>query len=179
MGISRNFSAAAKPASFAVLALLAVSACHRETPQEQAQRSAHDAALIEQAQHERPPLQPLKPEPVSFAELSRQNVTLPLPHDMPRPQPGEGCTFSVNGTPILSAVPQFGLARIAGRLEILAADSGSDTIKGGLQRKYAGGEHALELIPPGSDGGDWRLLIRDRFDRVAYSASGVLACAAK
>ncbi len=172
MKISRNCSAGV---SLLVCASLALAACHHPSPQQQAAKDEHDLAQIHQAEHERPPVVPVQPEPVSFAELSRPDLTLPLPDGAKVPKPGEGCTFSVHGTTLLVIVPKFGLARFSGRVEVFGADSGSPAIKGGIHVKYSGSEHALELD---QTGGSVRIIIRDKFDRPAYAARGDLSCPA-
>jgi hypothetical protein len=172
MKILRNCSAAGKLLAGASLAL---GACHHTSPQQQAVNDDHDIALVKQAQRQKPPVVPVQPEPVSFAELSNHNDSIPLPDGAKVPRPGEGCTFSVHGTTLLVIVPKFGLARFSGRIEVFGADSGSPTIKGGLHVKYSGSEHALELD---QSGGSVRIVIRDKFDRPAYAALGDLACPA-
>jgi hypothetical protein len=172
MKISRNCSAAGKLLAGASLAL---AGCHHASPQQQAVKDDHDIALVKQAQHERPPVVPVQPEPVRFADLSNRTDSIPLPDGAKVPRPGEGCTFSVHGTTLLVIVPKFGLARFSGRIEVFGADSGSPTIKGGLHVKYSGSEHALELDKAGSS---VRIIIRDKFDRPAYAARGDLTCPA-
>ena len=167
------------------LALIAacLTACQRAAPQDQA-RGARDVAMVEAAQRIRPPAVPLAPQPVDFAVLDTPGSLLRLPPDVPKPAPGEGCGFIPAGGaaqgPLFVAVPAVGLLKLDGRVTMLAADSGSRRLTGGLHRTYASGGFALQLTEgdPAAQRGDRKasLTIRDPYARIVYFSAGTLSC---
>lgn len=115
--------------------LFLLAACEQTiTPEEQARRDAHDIALVEGAQRRLPPPIPLVPQ-----ALARQAL------------PEGRCTFAdpahAAGRPIAITGPTRMAMRLTGRIEVLAADTGSSRLPGGTWSRYAGKRYALKLEP--------------------------------
>jgi hypothetical protein len=157
------------------LAALSIAGCHRPSPAEQAAQAARDVAQVEAVQHIHPPVQPIQPQPIDprvrdLIELTRA-----------------GCDFRPDGgrqqNPVLVAGRYKAVLLVDGRPIVLAADSGSGELRAGVRRKYTGRTHWAELAAePGAQPseGAWpgRLVIRDRWDRVVFAASGLFDCRA-
>jgi hypothetical protein len=160
-----------------IFAALALAACHHAAPQEQSAKDERAVAMVERAQHALPPMERIRPEPVSFADLRRPGVSVSAPHDAPMPAPGAGCHFREreDGPALLAATSEFALARFDGQFEIFAADSGGPMLSGGLRRDYSSGAHSI-LLDEAPDGPATTMTIRDRFDRPIYTATGEWRC---
>lgn len=150
----------AKPISCLTLALLA-AACHRPTPAERAAQDARDVAAVEAAQTVKPPVQPLRPGPVSPAVRKLFHLT------------DAGCEFrtAAGAEPVLVAGRAKAVLSIGGEPAILAADSGSAELVAGARVRYAGRTHWAQLARAPD-----RLTIRDRYERIVYQAAGTLTC---
>ena len=161
-------------APITVLVLLALTACNRSDPQPKASQDARDIAMVAKAQRQRPPVQPIAPEPVSFADLIAPGISIRIPAEARGWRSGKGCHFLAGEQSVLVAAADFALMRVGGALELFASDHGSPTLPGGAHRDYTSGIHTLQLIS-GEGGGD-ALTVRDRFGRPVYTATGSLRC---
>ena len=153
-----------------------LAACHGPTPTPRATTAEQDIAMVEQAQHSQPPVQPITPQPVSFADADVPGRDVHLPHSVAKPHAGEGCSFLAAGqrAPTFVAVPQFGLVRHDGEWETFASDSGAERVSGNLPIRYSSGRHTLQLVD-GAAGPD-TLIIADKYGRVVYKSAGELRC---
>lgn len=151
------------PRSTALALALLAPACGGVTPQEKAVDDARAVAHVEAVQTIKPPIQPLRPEPVSPAVRRIFNL-------------GEaGCEFRSDprqgAQPVLVAGTIKAVMRIDREPAIFAADSGSPELESGVREKYVGRTHWAQLArAPAS------LTIRDRFERIVYRAAGTLRC---
>jgi hypothetical protein len=146
-----------------LVAILLLPACHRETPEESAAQDARDIAFVEASQKVHPPVQRLDLEPVSGAVRKIFNLS------------PAGCDFRPEGHAGADAVLIAGRFKAVLRIHddpmVLAADSGSAQLAPSAYGKYVGRTHWAEL----SRAPDM-LTIRDRWDRIVYSAQGTLDC---
>ncbi len=158
---------------------LASSACHGPSPAPRATSAEQDIALVERVEHQPAPLQPIRPEPVSFADANVPGREIIVPHSIARPRGGDGCGFFATGAPraaVLVAVPQFGLVKHDGEWETFASDSGSNRVSGNLPIRYSSAKHTLQLADLQS--GPDKLTIRDKYGRIVYASDGELRCKA-
>ncbi|MEO6092335.1 MAG: hypothetical protein ABIT04_10375 [Novosphingobium sp.] len=168
------------------LALVAagLASCQRASPEVQTQAAARDVAMVEAAQRIKPPAVPLEPQPISFAVLDTPGSLLHLPPDVPKPTPGDECGFvPAGGTAeeaVFVAVPSVGLLKLGGRVAMLAADSGSRRLAGGLHRTYASGGNVLQLTEGDATAQPSTrkasLTIRDPYARIVYFSAGMVRC---
>lgn len=137
---------------------------------EKARREARDVAFVEAAQKRRPPAQPILPQPLWTADLSRL------------PPGGTACRLLLRDravdAPVLTAGRVTAHLKIENRLVTLAADTGGAKLAAGVYRKYVGKAFWLELGE--SDNAPHRpmgwIMIHDRFDRTVFMAAGEWDC---
>lgn len=144
------------------LALLA-PACGGVSPQEQAADDARAVAQVEAIQTIKPPVQPLRPQPMSPAVRRIFNLGEPGCEFRSDPRPG--------AQPVFVSGKVKAILRIGGKPAIFAADSGSRELEAGLHEKYVGRTHWAELRRTPD-----RLIIHDRYERIVYRAAGTLEC---
>lgn len=162
-------------ACLALVPLLLCVACGEVSPEEQARRDARDLALVEAANE--PPLpQTVSPQPIMDTEVQESGLS------------GTGCTFFEEGTEgdrLAIAIAETAALKLEGNVKIFAADSGSAEMPFGTSNRYTSREHVLDLqVADDWQAGDktrpnWkgRLTIRDPYERVVYTASGIWRCA--
>lgn len=161
--------------SFPVLTLaLAASGCGDE-PEPSASEAARAVAMVERAQERHPPVEPMKPQAVTRADIGKAEFF------------GAGCGFAPDGQKeaVLYTGEARGLIKLEGELVVLAADSGSAEFPYGTREAYTGRSFELRLIKapgegaPASEESVWwpsQLTVLDQWDRVLYRASGSLEC---
>lgn len=164
-----------------IAALVALTACQSEEPKEQtAQEHARDVAKIEKAQDTHPPVQPLKPEAIEFADIDANGLA------------GAGCSFLVgNGDEAANMFlsdDQRGAFKRDGKMVILAPDTGSPELPYLSRQRYTGRDMWVHIEQGPGEGEvygeeamrwpDSALTAYDRWDRVIYRARGTLECGA-
>lgn len=154
-----------------VLPLL-LGACGEAPPERKAVDDARAVAQVEAMQKVQPPLQPVRLQPIDPAVRRLFNLG-----------PG-GCEFRDDRRPGARPVLVVGHAKavlhIGDDPTILAADSGSPELRFGVRVKYTGRRHWAQLLTGPEVGGgrsEGQFILRDRYDRVVYSAAGTLTCA--
>jgi hypothetical protein len=171
----RGHRAAVRTALIAV-ALLALAACEdKQDPAARAKRDAAAIAQVEAAQDTKPPIEPIHPAPIPFAEVQRYGML------------GAGCAFTADdapGDPVLIARPQRAALKVGARLTMYASDPGSAPLPLGAWTHYVGKTHSIMVEALAgeakADGNSVdrrkRLVVRDRWDRIVYAAPGSLSC---
>jgi hypothetical protein len=169
-----------RAAPVVIAMLLLLPACEREpTPEEQAKADARDIAMVEAAQNRKPPLIPVQPGQITFGELQQNRMT------------GAGCAFLPNGgedgNPVLYGDASRAVMKLNGDFEVFASDKGSAEQPYGTRAHYSGKAYDLRLTsepgegrPSGEESATWDagITLRDRFNRIVYSANGTLSCGA-
>lgn len=165
--------------SIAVLApVLALTGCGKEeSPARRARDDAHAIAMVEAAQHTKPPPVALTPQPITAADLATHRLS------------GSGCKLfgpeDRAGDPLATLNPQRAMIKVEGRFMILAADVGSTPAVEGVMRHYVGKSHSIRIERSGGDGHAlgqddlrWpaRLTIYDAWDQVVFTTAGDLVC---
>lgn len=145
-----------------------LTACQSPSPEEQAAADARAVARVEAAQEMKPPVQPVMPEPVPLTARKVFKLSEAGCDFRSDPQPG--------AEPLLIAGRAKAVLRINGQPAILAADSGSPELPFGARVKYSGRQHWAQLTREPATG-EGTLILRDRYDRVVYAATGPLDCA--
>jgi hypothetical protein len=146
-----------------LLPVLLTTACGGQTPQERAAEDGRAVAHVEAAQTLKPPVQPL--------ELGAVNPNVRRLFNLAE----TGCGFLIDPNPgafpLLIAGGARAVLLINGEPAIFVADSGSPELAAGVHAKFTGRTYSAELTrEPAS------LTLRDRWERVVYSAKGTLAC---
>ena len=158
--------------------ILSLSACEKsKSPSEQAAEDARAVAMVESAQNLKAPPVPIDPQPITPADIEKNQLY------------GVGCTLvplSVpGGDPVVMANDRRALVKLAGKFITFAADPGSPAIALGVRAHYVGKAQSLALARStgdgtalGSDGMRWDggAEIRDVQDRVIWSTAGALTC---
>lgn len=162
---------------FPVAAMLALSACDKETPAEKAIDDAKDIAMVEAAQHNYGPPIPLDPLPLTPADIERARLI------------GAGCSFEAEGQsdPVLIARPKQAVMKVGKELTAFASDNGSTQLPLGTWAHYVGKAGSLRIHKADGEGGlggqagvEWQatLTVTDQHDRTVYSSPGRLRCGA-
>jgi len=155
---------------------LLACACHpAPTPAEKASEDARDIAMVEAAQERHPPIQPIEPEPLTFAAIERLKLF------------GTSCAFVGEGEtdPVALAFDKRAVLLLGGEAVMLASDPGGQLGPLGTWQHYVGKALSLSVAAGPGDGvriGEevlrWpaRMELRDEFDRIVYTRSGELRC---
>jgi hypothetical protein len=158
-----------------VLAALLAAGCGEPPPADKPGDDTRAVAMVEAAQKMKPPVQPLMPQPIPAGELAGQGV------------PDSGCRFlrqAGAGDPVAVLGREKGAIRLAGRIVILASDTGSAAMPAATYEKYTGKSHSLQ-VTRGPGAGEaangatrWpgSLTIRDPWERIVHFAPGFLSC---
>jgi hypothetical protein len=156
------------------LALLAAGCGKEPTLEERARSDAADVASVEAAQDAHPPVQPIMPEPITFKDVQRHNLS------------GAGCSFTPHGAaqgrPILVTLQQRAVFKLDGSPFVLAANPGSSELPFGAHAEYAGRAHGLRLAKDTADPSDkpgrWQgsVTFTDQFERPVFTAHGTFDC---
>lgn len=152
-----------------ILPLLAVLAACGDgmTPQEKARADARDIAMVEKAQKQLAPAQPITLEAIPAAE--RAII----------PAQGKECLLVLNEDPDGDPVGLFGSVtghiRVDGKVLILAPDTGTAKVHGGAYGKYVSKTHVVRLEASKEGDGAW-IAVVDPHDRAVYFAPGKLRC---
>ncbi|MET0251270.1 MAG: hypothetical protein ABW203_03745 [Novosphingobium sp.] len=155
--------------------MVLVAGCSRQPSL--AEKSAADAravAQVEAVQAEKPPPQPIAPQPIVFADIDR--------HDLY----GAGCAFAPGGNmgAVLLTRESGGYLKLGEALIRLAADPGSGELPLGTRTHYTGKAFSVDLArtSPAAEASNgnlrWpgRLTVRDPYDRVIYRSEGSVQC---
>ncbi|TCD05147.1 hypothetical protein EYB45_06500 [Erythrobacteraceae bacterium CFH 75059] len=144
-------------------------------PQEQDAEDERAIAAVRDAQ--RPPPEPLDLQPITFADIEREDLF------------GAGCVFMPDGSTRTLALAQVdrGALKLDGRVVRFAPDAGSSEHPYGTRARYTGPAHSFRLTIA-SDAGrqsgyettDYpgELEVRDRYDRVLMQMAGRVQCGA-
>lgn len=138
------------------------------TPAEKARADARDVAMVEKAQKQLAPAQPVTLEAIPTAEQAQI------------PAPGKECKFVLNedldGDPVGLFGSVTGHVRIDGKILMLAPDTGTAKVHGAAYGKYVSKSHVVRLEASKQGDGAW-LAVVDPHDRAVYFAPGELRCA--
>ncbi|PKB25408.1 hypothetical protein B0I00_0607 [Novosphingobium kunmingense] len=117
------------------LALLAACGPSEEEKAERASKVAADIAEVEAAQNAKPPLQPLRLEPITRQDVEANNFY------------GAGCTFgSRDGTnPTVIAQSGRAVIKVTAELQVLYADIGGSKLEMGAWEHYTGKNNTLTI----------------------------------
>jgi hypothetical protein len=144
-----------------------LAGCHAAlTPEEKARQDARDVAMVERAQKQLAPAQPVTLQAIP----AREQAMIP-------PE-GKGCTMVLNedldGDPVGLFGTVTGHIRLNGKLLALAPDTGAAKVRG-VYGKYVGKTHVVRLQTATQGDGVW-IAVLDPHDRPVYFAPGELRC---
>lgn len=162
------------------LALLAMAGgCDRKAPAEEAAENARAVEMVEAAQRRKPPPVPLRPEPITSADLQANGLS------------GAGCAFYPEGAaatdPVLHTDATRAVLKVDGALIQLASDNGSGELPYATREHYVGKAFDLRLakdpgegVPAGEEAMRWAgsVTVRDSYQRPVYAVRGSLECGA-
>ena len=163
---------------FGLGAVILLSACNSGvSPAEQKRSDAADVAAVEAMQKVAPPIKPINLQRITLEEITAKNLS------------GAGCSFSTTSPaePLALALVGRALIKVDDTIDVLIADNGGTKLEMGAWEHYLGKEHTLTLkrVPgPGQSAGEesvryaGELTVRDAWDRVVYSAQGLVDCGA-
>ena len=152
------------------LGLIALSGCDRSpSPAEQNRRDAADVAAVEAIQKIEPPIKPITLQPITPEEITAKNLG------------GAGCRLSTTAPdqPLALALVGRALIKVDDNIVMLIADNGGAKLEQGAWEHYLGKQYTLTVkraAGPEQPAGE--LIVRDAWDRVIYSARGLLICSA-
>lgn len=158
----------------AVALLSACSSGDDLTAEEREAEIDAEVAAVEAAQI--PPLVPVTPEPLEFADFERESMF------------GASCSFNSDNSPdemIALAMSDRGMMRIDGNAEVYAADMGSAESVLGTRSEYDGKtfEFALNIDQGSGEQVGYeataypaKLTVRDGRDRTVFEAEGKAIC---
>jgi len=137
-------------------------------------KAAEDRAVaqVEAIQKQKPPPQPIAPQPILFADIQKLNLF------------GAGCAFAPGGSmgAVLLTRDKVAYLKLGERVVRFAADPGSTKLPMGAFSRYTGKEFAASLTRAGEGGDgvrfDGRLTVTDPFDQIVYAADGLVQCGA-
>lgn len=166
----------------AVVSLLALmvmlAACADEpSPAEKAREDARAIAMVERAQNTAPPPVPIEPQPITAADIEKNNLYGAGCSLVPVTQPG--------GDPVLIANERRALMKLGGRFVTFAADPGSGPLALGARSHYVGKAQSLFVQKTPGDGTrlgeesirwDGSVVVRDAHDQLVYTTSGEIIC---
>jgi hypothetical protein len=159
-------------------AVILLSGCDRSvSPAEQKRKDAADVAAVEAIQKVAPPIKPINLQRITLEEITAKNLS------------GAGCSFSTSSPaqPLVLALVGRALIKVDDTIVMLISDNGGAKLEMGAWEHYLGKEYTLTLkrVPgPGQPAGEESLryagevTVRDAWDRVIYSAQGILDCGA-
>lgn len=145
---------------------------------EKARSDAQDVARVEAAQNAIPPVVNLVLQGITAADIAKGRLA------------GPGCAFlpeEADGAVVALARDDAAYVKADDDLRTLAADKGSSPLPFGAWMRYEGREHVMDLQVAGGEGASsvkdakglhGRLTIRDPYDRIIYSAPGIVSCGA-
>lgn len=163
--------------SILLVLVTGLSACSDGmTQQEREARDAKAVAMVEKAQEQRPPLEPIYPEPITFADIDRADLF------------GASCYMlhPSGGHMIALAMNDDGYIKRGGDMVRLAADKGSAQQPYETWSNYDGRDLSMRLriTGEGDQSGEetvdypGELLLRDTFDREVFRLTGTVQCGA-
>lgn len=150
----------------ALLAAVLLASCADEpTPEEQKLIDDAAVAAVEQANAQVPPVEEVRPEIITDADVAEAGIE------------GEHCTFmpGTNSGPRLIARPLDAFIKLDGEVLRLAADAGSLELAGGTRVIYNGRAIVVRLAMQEGEG---TVTILDPHHREVYSGTGTVACVA-
>lgn len=163
--------------ALAMVTGLVLAACSGEAGPAQNAADAADVAEIE-AMHDRPPVQPISPERISYTDIEQNDLF------------GMGCGFAPEGRLAVMFLAQdnHGFLKLDGQIRALAPDKGSARLPMSAWSQYDGKEYTVAIAIddgiedpqegirkaqyPGS------LTIRDAHERIVFEKTGIVGCGA-
>jgi len=157
----------------AVLAVLA--GCGAEpTEEERAAEAEREIALVERANNTPPPLREIVPEPITWSDMERHDLS------------GNACNYAPGtsfGTRVVARESDAHV-KIDGDIVRLSADQGARELPAGTKSRYIGREHELNLAldgegePSGTAKADYEgtVTLRDEHGRITYQGTGLAQC---
>ena len=158
-----------------ILAVGALGAC--SDGMSKAERDARDAeavAMVEEAQEQRPPLEDIRPEPITFDDIDREDLF------------GARCFMlhPSGGHMVALGMESDGYIKRDGEMVRLAADKGSARQPHDTWSNYDGRELSMRLriTGEGAQSGEEAIdypgefLLRDSFDREVFRLDGTIQC---
>lgn len=166
-----------------LIPLLLLSACKEDTSPtaQEAARDARDIAMVEAAQAMAPAPRPISPEPITAADMERNNLLGMTCAFMP--QAGAGQTGAGQAIALFS--PDQAWIRLERRLRRFAADKGSAILPPEIRSRYDGRAFSLrieKLAEEGhAEGPETRLwpgaiAIADSHGQTVYRVNGTVRC---
>ena len=157
------------------LFVLLLAACTPE--QDPAAKKAEDdraIAQVEAAQKIKPPLRPITPRPILFADIQKYYLF------------GAGCAFAPGGSmgAVLLTRPKMAFLKLTDKLVRFGSDPGSAKLPFDTVSRYVGREYAASLTRAEAGPNDdamrfnGRLVVTDAFDQVVYAEDGLIQCQA-
>ena len=159
--------------------LVLVAACGK-SEERAARKASEDAAAIaavEAAQNFKPPVQPVKLEPITHQDVEANNLY------------GAGCNFVGAGdpqSPLVIAQSGRAIIKTGGELTVLFADIAGQKLEMGAWEHYTGKRNTLTLRRTGSAKGtpagyevtrfEAKLTVFDEFGRTVLEQTGPLDC---
>lgn len=155
--------------------LLACTACGEDiSPEEQAELNREAVALVEQANAIEPSIYAVVPEPILYPDIERHDIY------------GASCAYapgtSLGARVIARQADAF--MKVEGEIIRFAADPGARELPYGTRSLYNGREYSLRLQiegegeQSGTEVMDYEgtVSLRDQYDRVIYSGTGITQC---
>lgn len=148
----------------ALLSVVVLSAC-ADAPTPEEQKLIDDAAVaaVEEANAQVPPIEGLRPEIISDADVAEAGIE------------GARCIYmpGTNSGPRLIARKLDAFIKLDGEMVRLAADTGSLELAGGTRTTYNGRAMVVRLALEGDQG---TITIDDPYGREVYAVAGSVTC---
>ena len=161
-----------------VVLALVTAACEEDVdPGEQEMLDEQAVQAVEAANDAAPPVEMVVPEPILAPDIERYDIL------------GQLCSYAPGtslGARVISREADA-FMKIEGEVERFAADAGSRELPMRTRSLYNGREFSLRLELEDSEGGtpetgtgpgeyEGHITLRDRWDRVVYSGTGLTQC---
>ena len=163
---------------FVLVLALATAACGNDVDEgEQEMLDTKAVEAVEAANDAAPPVEEVVPDPILAPDIERYDIL------------GQLCSYAPGtslGARVISREADA-FMKIEGEIERFAADPGSRELPMGTRSLYNGKEFSLRLEIEPADGtegevgtgpGEYEghITLRDRWDRVVYSGTGLTQC---
>jgi hypothetical protein len=161
--------------SFLVSVLLLASCAPEQDPAAKKAEDDRAVAQVEAAQKVKPPLRPITPQPILFADLQKYDLF------------GAGCAFAPGGSmgAVLLTRPKMAFLKLTDKLVRFGSDPGSAELPFDTVSRYVGREYAASLTRTEDTAAGakalrfpGRLVVTDPFDQVVYAEDGLIQCQA-
>lgn len=145
--------------------------------EEQDRQDAADVAVVDAAQKAQPPLQPIVPQAITFADIEANDLF------------GAGCYLLTGNDDAMVFLGDDvrGAMKLDGKIVTFAADAGSTRLPYSAYQRYTSTAYSAEFSVPegepqstGLETSRWpgSVTIRDAFERPVYEGKGMLECGA-